>query len=188
MWSASSPTIIITRYTHSGSTLPQDPFSTLGRPDRRRKEASDLSSINDSINPQNFELKSDLHPISEFTATNKTETDLETNDKQLVDADSAVPDPTTNTKSEAQELLPSKNRPTEKKEKLKFDSNVDLDREVSDDGDINDDSEKNKITVINNPSASQEGKREIETDSIEESNVGGTCNCEVLATNFIPKL
>ena len=168
---------------YNAGTLPQDPYSTLGRPDRGKKKATHSSSINDSLNSptkSDYELKSDFHPVSEFTSiANETETKIDLGSTEISnDPDPAEPDSTTKATDEVQATLLKENTSLKENDKLKLNSNVDrADRNVPRGGDTSDQGENCEISasVIENPSASEEGKGQMDADTAKENTVDKSC-------------
>lgn len=167
----------------------QDPYSTLGRTEKRKKEVLVSSSANDSLSSpvrSNFELKSDVHPVSEFNVTEtetETKIDLGSTEKST-DPNPAVSESesTTKAKDEVGVILLEENTSRSLKEEndtLKLNSNVDrADKNVPSVGDMSDQGESNEISVsiIENPSASEEeGKEQMDADTAKENTVDTSC-------------
>ena len=168
------------------NTGTQDPYSTLGRPEKRKKEVLVSSSANDSLSSpvrSNFELKSDFHPVSEFNVTEtetETKIDLGSTEKST-DPNPAVSESesTTKAKDEVEVILLEENTSLkEENDTLKLNSNVDhADKNVPSVGDMSDQGESNEISVsiIENPSASEEGKERMDADTAKENTVDMSC-------------
>ena len=132
------------------------------------------SFINDSVNsPSNYELKTDHHPVSEFTETDtETKIDLGSSEK----SGPAEPDSSTRPKAVAEVSFPKENTPVAPNTK------DDPDKKVSSGVNTCDQSENCEINVIENPSAIEEERGKIGADSVinQKSTVGK--NCEAIYT------
>ena len=126
------------------------------------------SSANDSlVSPtrSNYELKSDSHTISEFTATEaETKIDLGSTEKSN-DPDPAMSDSIVMPKDEAEATSQQENTAIEGNDKLKLNSNVDrADKNVPSGGDTSENCGEISTSVIENPSASEEGREQMDAD------------------------
>ena len=92
--------------------------------------------------------------------------------------DPAEPNSTARAKEEAEATLLQKNTPLEENDKLKLNSNVDrADKNVPSGGDTSDQGENCEISasIIENPSASEEGKGQMDADTAKENTVDKSC-------------
>lgn len=127
------------------------------------------SSANDSlVSPtrSNYELKSDSHTVSEFTATEaETKIDLGSTEKSN-DPGPAMSDSIVMPKDEAEATSQQENTAIEENDKLKLNSNVDrADKNVPSGGDTTSENYGEiSASVIENPSASEEGKEQMDAD------------------------
>ena len=126
------------------------------------------SSANDSlVSPtrSNYELKSDSHTASEFTATEaETKIDLGSTEKSN-HPDPAMSDSIVMPKDEAEATSQQENTAIEGNDKLKLNSNVDrADKNVPSGGDTSENCGEISASVIKNPSASEEGKEQMDAD------------------------
>lgn len=94
------------------------------------------------------------------------------------DPDPVKPDSTARAKEEAGATLLQEHTPLEENDKLKLNSNVDrADKNVPSGGDTSDQGENCEISasVIENPSASEEGKDQMDADTAKENTVDKSC-------------
>lgn len=150
------------------------------------------SSVNDPLScpiRSNYELKSDSHPVSEFTATEaETKIDLGSTEKSN-DPDPAMPDSIMRSKDEAETTSPKENTAIEENGKLKLNSNVDrADKNVPSGGDTSENCGEISASVVENPSASEEGKDQINADIPKENTTDNSCEVIKITTEETPKL